>query len=131
MISFFVYGRPRSKGSLRAMTSRTTGRVIMIESGNKNLSAWMKAVKATAVEQWPHGPSREAISLEVRFDFQFPKKKRVHHVVRPDLDKLLRAVLDSLTGIIYADDSQVTQCRISKGYALCSGVTISVREEVE
>jgi Holliday junction resolvase RusA-like endonuclease len=38
-------------------------------------------------------------------------------VVRPDADKLLRAVLDALTGRVWADDAQVVVATARKRYA--------------
>jgi Holliday junction resolvase RusA-like endonuclease len=39
------------------------------------------------------------------------------HTVRPDIDKLSRAVLDALTGIVWRDDGQVVQKHATKRYA--------------
>ena len=44
---------------------------------------------------------------------------------RPDLDKLCRACLDSLTGIVWRDDAQVVRLEASKGYG-APGVVIWV-----
>ena len=38
----------------------------------------------------------------------------------------LKSFLDALNGIIYADDSQVTDCRVIKGYADTPGVDILI-----
>ncbi len=50
---------------------------------------------------------------------------------RPDLDKLIRAVLDALTGICWRDDSRVVEIRATKRYAEGGdkpcGVTVTVR----
>lgn len=35
----------------------------------------------------------------------------------PDIDKLTRAVLDSMTGIVFVDDGQVVDLRVSKRFA--------------
>jgi len=43
--------------------------------------------------------------------------KRPHPTVPPDLDKLLRAVGDSCSGVIYDDDSQVIRTLAWKVYA--------------
>ena len=43
--------------------------------------------------------------------------KRPHPTVPPDLDKLLRAVGDSCSGVIYEDDSQVIRTLAWKVYA--------------
>jgi crossover junction endodeoxyribonuclease RusA len=43
-----------------------------------------------------------------------PKRTTPAHTRKPDLDKLQRAILDSLTGIVFTDDSQVTRVTGSK-----------------
>jgi len=51
----------------------------------------------------------------VKLEFIMPWRKKPDHVYPPeDLDKLCRAVLDALTGILYHDDSQVTNIEASK-----------------
>ena len=50
------------------------------------------------------------------FYFEEPKSERkpaFHKTTKPDLDKLLRGLLDGLIGIAYEDDSQVcvSECR--------------------
>ena len=48
-----------------------------------------------------------------------------------DVDKLSRAALDALTGIVYADDCQVVELRVRKVYCerwVQPGVSIDVRE---
>jgi Holliday junction resolvase RusA-like endonuclease len=44
--------------------------------------------------------------------------KRLHPTVAPDLDKLIRAVLDSMTAIAYLDDGQVTEINATKIYGV-------------
>jgi Holliday junction resolvase RusA-like endonuclease len=43
--------------------------------------------------------------------------KRPYPTVPPDLDKLIRGVGDSLTGVVYDDDSQVIRTLAWKVYA--------------
>ena len=40
-----------------------------------------------------------------------------HPTVKPDLTKLLRAVEDALTGVVWRDDSQIIHQAVSKEYA--------------
>jgi Holliday junction resolvase RusA-like endonuclease len=47
----------------------------------------------------------------------------------PDIDKLLRAVMDALTGIAYADDSQVIECMVSKVYGESTFIEVSEDEQ--
>lgn len=43
-------------------------------------------------------------------------KKLIRHTVRPDLDKLQRAVGDGITGILIADDATIDRWSVSKRY---------------
>ena len=45
------------------------------------------------------------------------KGKRPYPIVPPDTDKLLRAVGDSLSGVVYEDDSQIIRVLAWKTYA--------------
>jgi len=71
-----------------------------------------------------------AIGIELQFFLPRPAslpKKVLHHMKKPDLDKLIRACLDSMTGIMFKDDSQVTSIQASKEYATTSqGVRVSI-----
>ena len=61
------------------------------------------------------------MSLTVRFYLPRPKslpKRVTEHTKKPDLDKLLRAVLDACTtGGVWRDDSQVATIHARKVYA--------------
>ncbi len=59
-----------------------------------------------------------------------PKKRRVWPDKRPDLDKLTRAVLDALTYVVYADDSQVVEIRATKDYG-APGVAVEIHRIAE
>jgi Holliday junction resolvase RusA-like endonuclease len=41
----------------------------------------------------------------------------MHPTVKPDLTKLLRAVEDALTGVVWRDDSQIIHQVVNKEYA--------------
>jgi Holliday junction resolvase RusA-like endonuclease len=57
---------------------------------------------------------------------QSAPKKSTCMVVRPDCSKLVRAVSDSLTGIVFFDDAQVVQIEATKYYELPERVEIEV-----
>jgi crossover junction endodeoxyribonuclease RusA len=64
----------------------------------------------------------QGVRLTIAFYLPRPKKhhKRgvfVPHCVKPDLDRLVRAILDALTGVVYHDDNQVTELVTAKYYA--------------
>ena len=46
---------------------------------------------------------------------------------KPDIDKLVRAILDSLKGILINDDSQVTELQAYKSYGSPERVSVLVR----
>ena len=67
--------------------------------------------------------------VRMSLDFYLSKGhtvKRLLPTVPPDLDKLIRAVLDALTGIAYQDDAQVVELLTSKKYGAEPGVDISI-----
>jgi crossover junction endodeoxyribonuclease RusA len=51
-----------------------------------------------------------------------------HPAGKPDLDKLIRAVLDALTGLVWRDDSQVVHVEAWKLYHPHEGADITVSE---
>jgi len=60
-----------------------------------------------------------AVDLTVDFHFGKPinaKPKRRFHTIRPDLDNLVKAVKDSLNGVVWKDDAQVCSLHTSKRF---------------
>lgn len=53
---------------------------------------------------------------------------RILHTKRPDVDNIVKAVLDALNGVAYYDDSQVAEVLISKAYAEVPKVMIELYE---
>lgn len=78
------------------------------------------------------------ITLDVYFAIpkSYTKGKRLaceHNINRPDkkpdIDNILKIVLDGLNGVAYADDKQVIEVRCSKFYSVSSGyLKVSVSE---
>ena len=117
-ITFDVIGRPAPQGSKKSI-----GNNRFIES-SKFLPAWRNAVRVAAEEavrqsMWARvsGP----VELEIMFYLDRPssisKTKRPQPTVPPDLDKILRAVGDSLSGVVYDDDAQIIRILAWKVYA--------------
>jgi len=109
---------------------------------NRRQKPWMSHVQATAIEKYRGDPITEPIYLELFFHLPRPKShfgsgknsekikdsSPKKHVTTPDLTKLLRAVEDALTGIIWKDDSQVCGFMCSKAYTLGTpGVDIRIK----
>ena len=117
LLQFEVFGVPQPQGSSRAFVNRTTGRAI-VTSSNPHLKDWRTEIASgarTAMQGLP--PIEHSVSVRATFWLPRPKSvKRDEPTVKPDLDKLVRAVLDGLTHIVYFDDAQVTHIEACKKY---------------
>lgn len=134
MRSIFVPGVPAPQGS-KSFKGRRGGKAILIES-SKAVGPWRERVALAA-----HSHARGLLGGPVSVDLAFvlprpksaPKRTTPPAVKRPDLDKLARAILDALTGVWFADDSQVIDLRATKQIAEIDGVpgvTITVHDEM-
>ena len=103
----------------------------MIHSKAVELAAW-RADIASAAKLAGCKPILDPIAITMRFRVKRPKSvKREYPTVAPDLDKYVRSVNDGLTGVAFADDSQVIQIIASKEYADSPGVDIEISEEFD
>ena len=154
-LTFTVNGDPQTKGSAKAFVVfgdvlaavdrfRKSGKRIAprayITNDNPNTKAWQETVMDAALKARRGGPLLAgelmigAVVVDLVFYLPRPQKIRssiVAHTTRPDYDKLIRPVLDGLTGVIYADDGQVIGGRTWKQFAPLDGapgVTITISE---
>ena len=127
-VSFFVPGIPIAQGS-----KRHVGRGIMVES-SKHLKPWRLDVTALAREAHT-GPPLEDATVDLIFVFPRPKAhyrtgRNAHllrpqaperPIVKPDLDKLMRATGDAMVagGLIARDELIVewsaVKCEVAEG----------------
>lgn len=118
-----VYGKPVPQGSMRAFKHKITG-AVCTTSDNKKLKPWRQQITGTAIAALAErGEQMHAqhvpVGLELHFYLERPKsapKSRTRPAVKPDLDKLVRAVKDALKGVAYEDDGQVCQLAAAKFY---------------
>jgi len=125
-VSFSVTGNPASQGSHAIMQ----GRIVQVNSSKHK--AWRKAIAEAATESLPDNWNLIDEPCELVVNFYMPKPKTVTRPlpsVSPDLDKLIRAVGDSLTGTVITDDSRIVRISARKLYAegIQPGATISVK----
>jgi Holliday junction resolvase RusA-like endonuclease len=93
MIEFFVDGKPVPQGSLVFMKGKP------IHAGADRLATW-RADIARLGKMAGCQPSERPIAISLIFNMLKPKTvDRKMPTVPPDLDKLIRAVLDGLTGV--------------------------------
>ncbi len=102
MASLTLFPEPPSVNHLY----RAHGHVVYMTAEGKALKqAYQHQVKS----QWK-GRCYEQEKLGVRFIIYFPTKRR------RDLDNCLKVLQDSLTGLVYADDSQIDELTIVRAY---------------
>ena len=125
-----VYGEPIPKGSTRAFV--VNGKAVTTNA-NKRTKDWQTLVSMAAQEKRPDKPIEGAVDIMLNFYLPRPKsvtkKKRPLPTVKPDIDKLIRCVLDALTGIYFTDDAQVTDIQAIKRYGDTPRVEIFVKGE--
>lgn len=135
-ISFEVDGLPQPQGSTKAF--KTKSGKVLVTSDNRKLKPWRQAVIAAAREQLGRTPpATGAVRVDVVFNLprplgHFGKRGLLPSapelpIVRPDLDKLCRAVLDALTEAgVFRDDGQVWKLELEKQYGDHAGAAITV-----
>jgi crossover junction endodeoxyribonuclease RusA len=138
-LEFFVPGMPQTQGSLRPILPKGGSRPVIIHDRGKELRLWQATIRYVAANVMVDkvllpidGPvavalifrlKRPAAARSLRTDKQIWKWSYPWR--RPDLDRMQRAVLDALTGIVFEDDGQVIRLHAVKLYGL-PGVYVAV-----
>jgi Holliday junction resolvase RusA-like endonuclease len=157
MLEFTVIGDPATKGSVTAFipkrkdgsfVTRPNGDPMVVkhdDTGAKG-KTWSAAVAGEAnVAMVANGLVLvRDVPLVIEVDFYQPRP-RSHYgsgrnakllkessppapCKRPDVDKLLRAILDALKGVVYADDGMVTAVVARKNFGEPARAEVRVRE---
>jgi crossover junction endodeoxyribonuclease RusA len=146
-IEFHVVGDPIPQGSMRAFVRGGKPRTV---AGNQGaLERWRGDIRSAVRDKAPAVPFAGPVEMTLGFRFARPKGhylpangRRPMPELRldapafvagqPDLDKLCRAVLDALTGIVYVDDALVVDLVAVKRYANgggdVPGVSVAIEE---
>jgi crossover junction endodeoxyribonuclease RusA len=125
-VEFRVIGKPATAGSKRAFAHRHTGRIVVVDDC-KGGKAWRKLVQAQASSKCKFlmiGPLRIEVTFVMprplshrKKDGSIAKGAPMTHTVKPDATKLLRALEDAMTGIVWIDDAQIVSQLCMKRYA--------------
>jgi Holliday junction resolvase RusA-like endonuclease len=122
---FSVLGQPVPQGSKRAF-----GRNV-VEIADARLRSWRQDIAVVANEAMAGTPpTTRPVLIQLDFHFDRPKghygtgrnagnvrpTAPVAPGVKPDLDKLVRAALDALTGVVFKDDALVVSLVAAKIY---------------
>lgn len=141
-IRFTVPGTPAPGGSKRFLgISKKTGRGILVDASGERGANWRIAVQWAAKEQLIAGATAfpPGVPLTLVVDFIMPRPKShfrangtlkptapSRHTTKPDTTKLLRAVEDAITSILWHDDAQISLQIAAKTYGETPGATISI-----
>ena len=133
-LQFTAYGTPQPQGSTRAFVR---GNRAIVTSDNAKLKPYRHTLTQVAAlnlqEMGLEAPLCDrstAVEVHIVWTIAKPKstpKRVTMPTKKPDADKLLRAVLDSLTGIGYEDDAQVVRVVAEKQYGIPERTTVTVR----
>lgn len=152
----FLTGWPSKKWSYVKRMARLTQLSNMIlgwkhpdittTSTNKNAGPWQDRIREVAEAKMSPFLSPWAGSIEVFVVF-YMNRPANHYVSnkrgkalkekfenddcnkKPDIDKLLRCLLDAMSGVVYFDDAQNTDVVLKKRWGKNPGVWVRVREK--
>lgn len=143
-VSFHVVGRPEPAGSKRAFPIKRKGGGIgvTVSDANPKAKPWQAAVADKAVTGMirQFGDDYELfdgpLGMAVVFELRRPKghfgsrglrpSAPLWPIVKPDCTKLLRAVEDALTGVVWRDDAQVVEQSVTKRYGEPEGAHVAI-----
>lgn len=133
MIEFTVYGEPVAQGRPRFTTRG--GKTRAYDPGKS--SDYKDYVSLAATQHAPETLLEGPLYLEVNVFRPIPKsfsKKKaaeaenglVLPVTKPDIDNYAKGIKDALKGILWVDDSQVTDTLLKKRYSSKPRIEIKV-----
>ena len=98
---------------------RSARRAPCVTSDNPRVKGWRQVVaeqaQAAVGGELFLGPVVLTVTFRLPRPDSLPKKTH-HHTRKPDLDKLIRAIGDGLTGVVFVDDKQVVDLHARKIY---------------
>lgn len=148
LVEFTVVGAQKPQGSKIAQPVYRNGKAVMkngrpvliVRDDNRDLQEWRRHVARQCAKHFPDTLIAGPVRLEI--EFRVPRPNRHfgtgrnagvlkshaprHPIVRPDLDKLARAICDSLTAVVWCDDAQVVDLVLSKRYGPRFDTTVKV-----
>ena len=139
-ISYTVFGKCEAQGSAKAhgFFNPKTGKFqAKVTHDSPKLIPWRQQLARTAMDEMAKANSGDVTPIDrkipvyVKLDFFVARppsipKKIIEPITRPDLDKYMRAIFDSLTGSVITDDSQITRSIVAKHYGSPERVEIVI-----
>lgn len=147
-VTLTVKGTPAPKGSVRAFYKPGMKRAVVVKDNNSAQRSWDALVREVASAKVGDTPFPPFVDKALKVTLIFHLRRPSGHYgtgkkagtlkpsaprfprVKPDVDKLARATLDSLTGIVFDDDARIADLVVRKVWAApgAEGATIIVEE---
>lgn len=120
-VSFVVMGKPIPKARPRVVRGHTYTPKPTRDYETKVRLAW---AEQSRVRLASGQPLRASLNIWFAVPESYSYRKRTEllsrgawHIIKPDCDNLIKAVLDALNGLAYDDDSAVCELHVFKRYA--------------
>lgn len=122
VIDFSIPGKPRGKARPRVVN----GHAYTPESTAAYETQVRLAFKQAVKGQWNyyHSPLHIHITAFYKIPERTSKEKRMHMrsgeikpTIKPDIDNIIKIVMDALNKLAYHDDSQVVELHAEKAYS--------------
>lgn len=93
---------------------------------------FQRQIQSYARKYAPSKPLEIPLSVQCHFYLARPKKPKFQWpATRPDIDNYLKAVMDSLNGILWKDDSLIVQIWSGKHYTSANPIILLRVEDME
>lgn len=132
-ITVTIPGKPIGKG--RPRTTKTGITYTPAKTRQWERTASILAKSEMALSRPISRPVEVFIVLSFSIPASWSRKRRskalagdIGHTTKPDADNAAKAALDALSGIVYRDDSQITDLIVRKRYSETPQVQVTVRE---
>ena len=136
-----VWGLPKPAGSKRVFLVGPKGserRPVVTDASGRPGRDWRASVQHEISHVHPGAPLDGPLELSLYFTLPRPRghlrrdgtlrrSAREHPTTKPDVTKLVRAVEDAATGLLWRDDAQVVTQTATKRYGPRPGVVIQCR----
>lgn len=137
-IEFFVPGAPVGKGRPRA-ARRGTGVVMFTPEKTAGYEALVAAAASNAMraEAGPlfTGPLEAVLEMRIPIPASWSKAHKAAALAgaelptsKPDIDNVVKAILDACNGVVFRDDAQVVMLVATKAFSDGPGVRVVIRE---
>ena len=124
-------GKGRPRFNTKTYTTYTPEKTRAFEQRLKMY--FIKKYKRPEVSE---NPFKTKILAEFKPPKSLSKKKQMQligkpYLKKPDMDNIIKAILDSLNGLAYKDDNQIVSINAEKKYGLADRIIIILEEIIE